>query len=160
MHYQLHACAVQTAHVSQPNNFQKVQRALKNVLAGTFLPPGSGLATPALALLIWILFYVSNMLKMNISKILSRSNLQTSFLLKNTLQDWPQVDEVQAEKTYENEKVNKFCLKRAFSYKINPVGTRGPTWLGMVPLFKSCSWLHYSVKKIVNIVSHNEMLLH
>ena len=29
-------------------NFQKVQRALENVLAGTFLPPGSGLATPGL----------------------------------------------------------------------------------------------------------------
>ena len=76
---------MQTAHVSQPNNFQKVQRALKNVLAGTFLPPGSGLATPALALLIWILFYVSNMLKMNISKILSRITYRPPFLCLNSL---------------------------------------------------------------------------
>ena len=29
-------------------NSQKVQRALENLLAGTFLPPGSGLATPGL----------------------------------------------------------------------------------------------------------------
>ena len=29
-------------------NFKKVWRALENVLAGTFLPPGSGLATPVL----------------------------------------------------------------------------------------------------------------
>ena len=28
--------------------FIKFQRAIKNVLAGTFLPPGSGLATPAI----------------------------------------------------------------------------------------------------------------
>ena len=28
--------------------FKKVQRALEDVLAGTFLPPGSGLATPGL----------------------------------------------------------------------------------------------------------------
>ena len=27
-------------------NFQKSHRALENVLVGTFLPPGSGLATP------------------------------------------------------------------------------------------------------------------
>ena len=29
-------------------NFKKVKRALENVFAGTFLPPGSGLATPDL----------------------------------------------------------------------------------------------------------------
>ena len=28
--------------------FKKFQRALENVLAGTFLPPGSGLATPGI----------------------------------------------------------------------------------------------------------------
>ena len=31
-----------------PLIFKKVQRALENVLAGTFLPPGCGLATPGL----------------------------------------------------------------------------------------------------------------
>ena len=29
-------------------NFKKIQRALENVLAGTFLPSGSGLATPGI----------------------------------------------------------------------------------------------------------------
>ena len=40
--------------------FKKVQRALENVLAGTFLSPGSGLATPALMynLILWNNFLI------------------------------------------------------------------------------------------------------
>ena len=40
--------------------FKKVQRALKNVLAGTFLPPGSGFATPNLRSKFHIILHITD----------------------------------------------------------------------------------------------------
>ena len=51
-------------------------------------------------------------------------------------------------KTFENKKEcaneehQQIILRKVFSCKINPEGTRGPIWLVVVPLFRSCSWLH------------------
>ena len=43
-----------------------------------------------------------------------------------------------------------FLVKKVIFCEINPEGTCGPIWLGMVPWFRSCSWLHFGVKKIVD----------
>ena len=52
-----------------------------------------------------------------------------------------------------------FGGEELYSYKIDPEGTREPTWLVVVPLVFSYLWLHSSIKKLVNMSSSKNDIL-
>ena len=57
------------------------------------------------------------------------------------------------ERERENEEQQQIFGEKSVSCKINPEGTRGPIWLGVVPFCFSYPWLYYCVKKTVNMLS-------
>ena len=57
----------------------------------------------------------------------------------------------QRERARETNNNNKFCVKSENFSKIYPEGSYSPIGLAVVPLVMSCLWLHYCVKKVVDI---------